>query len=255
MFSESYRNRKALKNTGEFTTQKLLDMAMAGKENPRSMELKIGTGMVRHVPESVLECAREHLHRTGNIEKVEKYLTHAFYIYRETVNRLICAPHVKVNGAYEWPLPAKFMWNSMPAVIVGGDYLSSGTRQDAVMISSVENGMVKTREITVGREEVSVREAIPMKDEAHKNFLYVIDDLGEVGFVVQDIWQSKSLIDYVNPLRRMVSEMARGQINRDEGRERMENIIEVLARPYERKVGRYLGWSESPDDILSLFMQ
>ena len=136
-------------------------------------------GYFRYVPKCMIEQSRSDLIIHEDPVRISNYIINAFYTYRATVNRGFYAPHVFVDGVYEWPSNAHFDWADIDAVTTFGD-------------------------------------AISFRDELNKLFKYQINDLSDVSVAFSDLWQIASLQKYASGIRCALIQFEHGRINREE---------------------------------------
>lgn len=148
-----------------------------------------------------------------------KYILNAFYIYRETVNRGFFAPHVFVDGAYEWSSNVHFSWSDIAAVISFGEPAYNTNDSNIIKIEAIHDGKMHSKTIRRGItgivEDTVVRDIISSRDEIHKLFKYSIDSLSDVSVLFSDMWQNASLETYVNPITRAIHAFKNGRIDKE----------------------------------------
>lgn len=169
----------------------------------------------RYIPKEIVSTAKEHLNKTGDVEKVLRYIENSFYIYRECVNRNMFAPHYDVDDAYEWPKPVKFSWSSIDSVILGGEYVYRRipSIDNKIRIETPVTGGIEVKEIDTktGFVKDSIRDIIPGKDDLNKTLKYNIESLNKIGVIFSDWWQNASLKDYANPIYFLLTDLLNGK--------------------------------------------
>ncbi|MBR9691744.1 hypothetical protein GOV06_03070 [Candidatus Woesearchaeota archaeon] len=241
----------------ELSVEELWEMALdkpSGQDGGRKVLLVVENQEFRFVPCAVSETAQTYLDETGDVEKVLRYVANAFYIYRDTACHGFLAPHYKVDGAYEWPKPVKFSWESIDAVIIGGEYVNGPIPEDGkarvmkevgdkieeteIKFNNLKNAEGEVFEQIITREE-SVRDIIPGKDQLQKELKYKIDNLKDVGFIGMQDWQTRSLRVYANPFYHMICDLLEGKVSRGEIRGYVEDYLACMTKSYKTIVGRY----------------
>jgi len=237
------------------------------RKHKDSLKIVVKPEPIRPVPKTVVLAAQCYLEKTGDVEKVLRYIENAFYVYRATVLYNIVAPHYKVDGVYEWPTPVKISWNSIDDVITLGEYVHEPLpknvriiarriyrnrieeKQKKIISSVNPDGSVSQTE----KENVVVKDKVSGKDDLDTKFKYKIYNLEEVGFIFQTYWQSVSLKNYVNPIHWLVKDLVEEKVSADQARFNLQGYFDILGRTYMAPMGRYKKWFE-PSNSRDLFM-
>jgi len=146
----------------------------------------------RYLPKSILHASKIDFIINGDPSRVLEYICNAFYIYRETVNTKMFAPHVLMDDAYEWPSSIYFEWSNVD------DVTSLGS---------------KIHQHSNSRNDIRVES--PTNNEMHKSFKYDIKDINKVSVLFSDMWQNASLQKYVAPLASTLMYLKNGKIPPD----------------------------------------
>lgn len=222
------------------------------KRTWRSIMTRPSNEKIRLVPELVIETAKENLKTTDDVEKTIRYILNGFYIFRDTVCGEMFAPLYKTNDAYEWLSPAKFSWQNIDAVILGGEYIHGHIPSDdsSVKISVEENGKIKETKLELeeterkkpldimGKEEI-IRDIIPGKDDLAGKLKYKIDDMSRLGLVFQMDWQNSSLKSYANPLYWHLDALVKNKVSKEESKNVLIEGLEILSRGIQEEIGVY----------------
>jgi len=97
----------------------------------------------RYLPKCILDTARNNFIINGNSIRTLDYILNSFYIYRKTINDEFFAPHVLVNGAYEWPKNSCFEWSDMESVLSLGYMSISDVPGNNFHLNKLENNLFK----------------------------------------------------------------------------------------------------------------
>jgi len=196
---------------------------------------------LRFVPRLVYDTAKNYVQETDDVEKTLRYIENAFYIYRGSVCNQMFAPHCKVDGAYEWPAPVKFSWDSIDAVIVGGEHVFGPIPNDGkarIIVDNEEGKLEETIVAFVGQEAITrteIRDIIPGKDDIDKKLKYNVDE-NNIGYVFMQDWQNMSLRFYANPIYRIIDGLVKGNIKKDEARGHLEANLEIIKKENPAKI-------------------
>jgi len=178
----------------------------------------------RYIPLQVIARAKKHLEKTKDSVETAKYILYSFYVYRETVNRDMFAPHYPYFGAYQWPSPVGFSWGNINAVCAIGEsvYGDIPRKEKGIIIQTQENGKIIETSLNpeTGTSETKIRDLINGKDNLREVLKYKVDT-SKTEAIMSNVWQNESLEKYVCPLYNFV-------FNCLEGRTKKEKALEIL---------------------------
>jgi len=202
------------------------------EEKTRGVE-RIPLEYFRYIPQEVADTAQRLLD-SNNLEKSLRYIENAFYIYRESVCCSFFAPHYLINGAHEWPPPAKFQWSNFEAVILGGEYIHGPIPETNSKVRITSESDKKIEETIIEKGEVSkiVREAIPGKDNFKEIFKYRIEDLTKIGFLWSMDWQNDALKAYANPIYWILNDFLSGALGENDAKKHFQFNLDNLKKIY-----------------------
>lgn len=190
----------------------------------------------KYIPAEIVQTVKEHLRKTGNVEKILRYILNAFYIYRESVCMEFLAPHYEVGEAFEWPSPARFSWSNIEAVILGGEYVYGKIpkEEQSVVIETKRESVIESKLIDLETNTITtyIRDIILGKDNLNETLKYKIENMSKVGFIFQQDWQLNSLKTYANPIYFLLKDFLEGKIKKEEARKNIEIGLKNLGQSF-----------------------
>jgi len=168
----------------------------------RSLKYKQKDLPFRYLPREIVQISRDFLNKTGDIEKVLRYIENSFYIYRECVNRGFFAPHYEASDVYEWPKLVEFSWSDIETIISGGEFLHGKIPSEKKGVIIERPGKNKTEIISINPETGNAKKYFRsnISEDLDKTLKYNIKDLSKVGVIFSQEWQMASLKNYANPI-------------------------------------------------------
>ncbi len=187
-------------------------------------------GLVRPYPEAVTDTVQRMIVDGKSLSEIIAYGRGSFDIFRASVNSDLDVPHsIDQNGVYQWPVPERFDWTDVSAVIELGSKIDK--ENSTVGVSDGRN--VKQLDVDTGR--MAVRDMT--KDETEiwnmgSDFKYIVPALSGIGFVAdQREWQSYLLKIVHNPLGWMRAFLRNGSISEDLAKDQIMEMMDTAKRP------------------------
>lgn len=190
---------------------------------------------IRYLPLQVIARAKKHLKKTKDALETAKYVLYSFYVFRETVNRDMFAPHHPYFGAYQWPTPSKFSWGNINAVCAIGESIHGNIpeKEKGVIIQTRENGkIIETILVPEKRtQKTNIRDIVHGKDNLREVLEYRVD-ISKTDAFLSNWWQHKSLEEYVSPLHKIAVGCHEGRISKKEAAEKIDNLLDRYKKKY-----------------------
>lgn len=196
---------------------------------------------LRLVPLAVIDTSKS-LVQEGDFSRTLRYLENAFYIYRESVCDGWHAPHYQAqDGVYEWPIPTKFRWSNINAVIFGGETIHGPIPEDSsvVKISKKVGDKLEVRRINLdnGEDTTELKDSAQGLDNFHETLRYTIQDPYRIGFLAQQDWQNYCLRNFANPAYWALANFLEGRSSAKELEESTRRILDFLSKPQQVNLG------------------